>query len=423
MGKMGRLQTLSMIPVLPGDSFDIDMEGIIRLTPMRREIVQECQVDICAFFVPHRHVYGAQWLQMVREGYDTTVTLPTVAIAAAGQNSYYLGTAGLPVNAPTWLIEGYQRIWDQYYRVPHQPSDANFQQVPVAATTADDNYRKFGRLCARLPHCLNTATRLTGAGAASWRDLTAGDADVAAVATLDIRDLSRVQGEYESEVDRVWFTDRYRDILDKQWGTFVNTDADQRPEMLWHDTFNVSGKDVDGTADANLGNFVGKTIAPVRVRIPRKKFNEHGAIWILALCRFPLINWRETHPLVYTTNNYANLVADPAIWSNSQPEGANFTRWLAPAGGATSTEFFEAFGNHYRLHNNRVHPDFDYLAGYPWQSTFDATGLAYYYHQDTDYDLVFQSSQLAHWQMQLRINCEAQRHVPNPLNSVYAGTQ
>lgn len=422
LGKLGRLQSLIQpMPVLPGDSFEINMEGIMRLTPMRREIVQEVQVDVCVFYVKHRHVYSS-WEQMIREGYDTAVSLPTVAIALAGRNSIYMGPAEIPANTPTWLIEGYQRIWDRFYRVPHLPSDANYQTVVTGATPADDNYRKYGRLCARLPHILNTPTRTNGAGAASWRELTAADADVAAVATLDVRDLARVQGEYKSEVDKVFFNDRYADLMQDTWGTSVSMDGDERPELLWHHKFNMSGKDVDGTADANLGNFVGKSLAPIDIQIPRRKFSEHGAIWIVALARMPLINWRETHPLIQKPNNYELAIGDPAQYAARPPKFSNWTDWLVGTPAADSTEFQEAFGNHFRMHPSCVHPDFDFTAGYPWQNTFDTTGQAYYYHQDTEYDQVFQSSQLGHFQIHTFNDVLVDRHIPSPMNSINAGT-
>ena len=104
IGKLGRLQSLIQpIPVIAGDSFEINMEGLLRLTPMRREIVQEVQVDVCAFYVRHRHVYST-WEQFAREGYDTSVSLPTLAIALAARPSLYMGVAEIPATAPLWPI-------------------------------------------------------------------------------------------------------------------------------------------------------------------------------------------------------------------------------------------------------------------------------------------------------------------------------
>ena len=36
MGKMGRLTTLNMVPVVAGDSISLDVGGLMRFTPLRR---------------------------------------------------------------------------------------------------------------------------------------------------------------------------------------------------------------------------------------------------------------------------------------------------------------------------------------------------------------------------------------------------
>ena len=67
-GKMGRLQTLSCVPVMAGDSFEQDLVGSFRLSPMRRGLAVDSMVDIFTFYVPHRHIYGDAWITMMEEG-------------------------------------------------------------------------------------------------------------------------------------------------------------------------------------------------------------------------------------------------------------------------------------------------------------------------------------------------------------------
>src|SRR5207237_5093993 len=76
-GQIGRLITISTTPVIAGDSFEMDAVGALRLSPLRRGLAIDSTVDIFAFYVPHRHVYGEQWIKFMKDGVNAT-PLPTV---------------------------------------------------------------------------------------------------------------------------------------------------------------------------------------------------------------------------------------------------------------------------------------------------------------------------------------------------------
>ena len=61
-GKIGRLKTISWTPVVAGDSYETEMVGAIRLSPLRRGLAVDSRVDVFTFYIPHRHVYGQQWI-------------------------------------------------------------------------------------------------------------------------------------------------------------------------------------------------------------------------------------------------------------------------------------------------------------------------------------------------------------------------
>src|SRR5258708_13842829 len=48
-----------------------------RLSPLRRGLAIDSTVDIFTFYVPHRHVYGEQWIKFMKDGVNAT-PLPTV---------------------------------------------------------------------------------------------------------------------------------------------------------------------------------------------------------------------------------------------------------------------------------------------------------------------------------------------------------
>src|SRR5947209_14306249 len=75
-GQIGRLITISTTPVIAGDSFEMDAVGALRLSPLRRGLAIDSTVDIFTFYVPHRHVYGEQWIKFMKDGVNAT-PLPT----------------------------------------------------------------------------------------------------------------------------------------------------------------------------------------------------------------------------------------------------------------------------------------------------------------------------------------------------------
>src|SRR5260370_40901150 len=76
-GQIGRLITISTAPVIPGGSFEMDAVGALRLSPFRRGLAIASTVDIFTFYVPPRHLYGEQWVMLLKAGVNAT-PLPTV---------------------------------------------------------------------------------------------------------------------------------------------------------------------------------------------------------------------------------------------------------------------------------------------------------------------------------------------------------
>src|SRR6476659_5139635 len=74
-GQIGRLITISTTPVIAGDSFEMDAVGALRLSPLRRCLAIDSTVDIFTFYVPHRHVYGEQWIKVMKDGVNATPLL------------------------------------------------------------------------------------------------------------------------------------------------------------------------------------------------------------------------------------------------------------------------------------------------------------------------------------------------------------
>src|SRR5260370_23034268 len=80
-----------------GDSFEMDAVGALRLSPLRRGLAIDSTVDIFTFYVPHRHVYGEQWIKFMKDGVNAT-PLPTVNHKRddEGHKDRKSGSAGMP---------------------------------------------------------------------------------------------------------------------------------------------------------------------------------------------------------------------------------------------------------------------------------------------------------------------------------------
>src|SRR5690625_2198038 len=90
-GQIGRLITISTTPVIAGGSFEMDAVGALRLSPLRRGPAIDSTVDIFTFCVPHRHVYGEQWIKFMKDGVNAT-PLPTVDTTGYRHDADVVGT-------------------------------------------------------------------------------------------------------------------------------------------------------------------------------------------------------------------------------------------------------------------------------------------------------------------------------------------
>src|SRR5690242_3368298 len=103
------------------DSFEMDAVGALRLSPLRRGLAIDSTVDIFTFYVPHRHVYGEQWIKFMKDGVNAT-PLPTVNTTGYIDHAAFLGTINPDTNKiPKHLFQGYLNIYNNYFKAPWMP--------------------------------------------------------------------------------------------------------------------------------------------------------------------------------------------------------------------------------------------------------------------------------------------------------------
>src|SRR5262245_35322557 len=81
---------------------------------LRRGLAIDSTVDIFTFYVPHRHVYGEQWIKFMKDGVNAT-PLPTVNTTGYIDHAAFLGTINPDTNKiPKHLFQGYLNIYNNY---------------------------------------------------------------------------------------------------------------------------------------------------------------------------------------------------------------------------------------------------------------------------------------------------------------------
>lgn len=420
VGDIGRLRCLSIIPVVAGESVELDLQGVFRLSPLRRNLTVDCMVDFFAFYRPYRHTYGDLWLDFIRQGVDESVTFPTYTLGSPA-SAWRCFPQEFPNGrvVPRWLPADLWSIWNRYFRPPADAIDDEDMTTAILNTFYDKITALLGPLVCWPKAPWNTDVPQPGAD----------DRRVALASNqLDILDLSRVKKRYKTELDRQYFGERYNDLLDRVWDVSVNIDADQRPELLARQTSWLSGYDTDGTAADNLGEYAGKSAAVLNFGFPRKHFAEHGSVWVLCVYRWPLLIYDMINPILQRAQpSYKWLAGDPDLMMGEPPESLDMADWSTRGAGIADPVGAVPYGMHHRYIPSVMEDDFRDLSGFPFleeTAAFAGGAGPLIPQQAVDrWSTMFRSTSQRHWQCQARLNVRTYSPVPGVLESIYAGTR
>lgn len=403
LGQVGRLQTHAVIPVVAGDSVKIQWNGALRLSPLKRYMTSDPKYDMMWFYVPHRHAYGQDWIDFIAQGYDESITFPTVT--ASGLQ--YLGAPRINGVYPYWLVHAYNAIYNRYIRNP--TDDAALKALD--ATESSTNGKISGSLTARLKTIWSTGVD---------DDIAAATREVAVSGgVFDIMDLSRARRNMKTEVDRQYFGQRYNDVMGAVWGGSANADADERPTLLYRHSQFISGRDVNGTGDASLGTYTGKSISGINYTVPRKFCPEHGCLICVSVLRFPLIAQLEAHKLILEPQpSYLDIGGDPDLLQAEPPYEANISEFFTSGSAAIGKI---PYGQHYRYQPSVVHEGFTTSGAFPFFRFNIASKEDARYCQDNEYKDIFSDVAFGHWQHHAAIAVDKSTVVPGPKSSMYAG--
>ena len=408
--RVGRIITLNTIPIEAGARISLDMAGVVQMSALRRNLTMDARFDVNSFFIPHRHHYGKDWRDFILQGVDENVTFTGYTIPE-GQTLSYLG-AQYRGEIPKWLLDGYNQIYNRYFVIPTAEGD----KVDMGFIPTDTEItQRYGLQATWLPRIWNTAIE----GEVDQDDwnvpVTAGN--------LSLLDLATQKSRLRTERVREWFGQRYNDVMQRSFGTSVNIDADERPLQVGRTVMWLSGYDVDGTDDATLGSYSGKAQAVFNHRIPRRAYPEHGVLWTVATLRFPSVPLREVHYLSKKVNpTYQEIAGDGDILVNEPPVTVDLNDYFSDSG-LVSDAGIAPYGQHYRMHPDHVHIDYDTVDGYPFISERLNNLRGTRYVTDPNYEPVFQTDALGHYQVRARCGVQKWSQVPPVDASIFAGSR
>ena len=426
-GRIGSLMTNGVIPVIAGDSISVNADHIFRLSPIKRQLLHDAQVDLFAFFVPFRHIYGQDWIDLIHQGMDSgAVSLDTVSPGLGGTSYTGQSLPNASGAVAKWIYGGYNHIWNWFFRFVkltsvEVPLDYNGVGYPTGHNSGNSPIdgsqpvKDHGFPCARLKRPWTTGI---------VTDIVSGDHEVSAATVLDLIDLAKQKQIFKTQLQRDYFAYHYKDVIKELFGGAVSTDAagDERPTLIMRKKFSLAGRDIDGSDDAALGTSVSKSLSRFNFNFRRRFIPEHGAVYLQTLVRFPTIMAEELIPQLKGSQNYLRLSGDPALASVQEPLITNTDEWFTNSG--TTSLGTIPFGQMWRTQPNFVHENYKTALGFQFLTEAEVdTHREAVYHDPNDYDNMFSSTQLGHWQAQSTIQVEAMRNYPTAVSSIMAGTK
>lgn len=156
--KMGVLTPISCMEVLPGDTFKINSESMIRFAPMLAPVMHAVDTHIHHFFVPNRLVFD-KWQDFItggEDGNDTTVP-PFIRVDENNYDLYfgkgtlgdYLGLSMRYANPDHWMsgvhldinalpFRAYQLIFNEFYRDQQLIDKIELAKTPGQVTPEEE---------------------------------------------------------------------------------------------------------------------------------------------------------------------------------------------------------------------------------------------------------------------------------------------
>lgn len=349
-GDMGQLIPVSLLEVLPGDTYRMSSSLLLRVTPLVRPVMHPVHIRIHSWFVPHRIVWSDFETFMSGDEDDVSYpSLPTVD-GSGGSSGGLLDHLGVPPGCVNTTINAlpvrsYNLIWNEFYRDQDLDTAVGEDDLNLLRVSWQKDYFTTARLTPQQGSSVevsfsageipvkgigvpttqtfpNTnqsvhqtraenATYAKGAGPGGVGvyeedPLNTGypyiRADLSeATASMSIESWREAMALQRFREARSRFGSRYVDYL-RYLGVRPSDGRLSRPEYLgggkqtvaFSEVLNTNG---DGAGATALGDLGGHGIAAIRTRPWRRFFEEHGYILTMAYVRPRTIYSDQIHRL------------------------------------------------------------------------------------------------------------------------------
>lgn len=334
--KFGQIVPILAEEVVPGDTWRVNTESLVRFAPMLAPIMHRIDAFIHYFFVPNRIIWD-EWEDFITGGEDglTKPVPPTLSILEENKYIAAIGSLydyfGLPTIDPSITVtaseaisllpfRAYQKIYNEYYRDQNLQDEIDYTNVARAVELRYRAWQKDYFTSAlpwaqrgpdvALPIEMNYTDYSTAkyaddgspAGSITFRTSPAGiinddpvsrairieNLEVGNAAELTINDLrksNRVQQWYEKSAR---FGSRYVEQLLGHFGVISKDARLQRPEYIGGGRTPVSVSEVLNTTGIVSqdggdvqGGMSGHGVAVGNTPTMKRYFTEHG--WIMGL--------------------------------------------------------------------------------------------------------------------------------------------
>lgn len=416
LGNMGLLIPVTHLEVAPGDTWSGRVGMLLRLSPLKRALLQDIYVDTFAFYVPHRLVWSG-WEDFIAAGPndDSAVTTPPTLT----NDSTYLFQTGNGITASTYnelKVRAYNLIYNEFFRDVEAAVIAQDRQVSSPLQVSGKR------------HYWNELREQVAIGADATAPVITGTPD-----TVKAEDILRAIAQEKLQMKRATYGTRYVDIL-KSYGVSVNYQMLQRPEIVGMGRSSMNITDIAGTnwdsTTTGLGRLAGYGVGNNRLRIRRKSFPEHGTLMFLAVVRPTFVDW-AIHDWMDGARGaeYASYY-DPQLELLPTQE-VNAGDVVSPVTNNDATAIgYMPWGQWYRQATNRVHVD---LAGWTAEQfgfaagTWDGHDLLQTQLRDgvynaSDWDSLFEDTTYGHFQISAAFQLRAQRLIKPNNPGVLAGS-
>lgn len=141
---MGQLVPICIMEAVPGDSFNISCESLLRFAPLVSPVMHRMDCSMHYFFVPNR-ITWPDWPKWIVRDETTPLTMPYIEYTdpiAVKTLEDYLGLpitsalSNLQVNALPFAA--YQAVYNEYYRDQNLITEVNYKLTSGDNTANDD---------------------------------------------------------------------------------------------------------------------------------------------------------------------------------------------------------------------------------------------------------------------------------------------